>query len=650
MTDSPTSHAPEDVVAAPSPAPRHPTTHPTPRGIFRWTSIAAAAALLALVPVSMWAPPASAALGDDRDGDLVADIADLDDDDDGMSDERECDGATAGARFVDDAVNGRLGLQLRPSDLGMALSDADVTASLDISQRFGYPAGTGAVVVTAEHANRHPGADVFIGGVNPVADGTPTRFSFSGTLGVYLDIRHDLQWFDADVKTLETHDGTVLTDWFQLADPAYAAPGFSKSESAGAGGRVYTITGPPTVNPYPTIYYNGYSSELAGSIPNLRFVRPTTEFSFDAALVHAGLYPVINIFMYAECDTDLDGIGDRLDTDSDNDSCPDSVEGTPVATPADPFRTAGVVSVTTSPQSVDTVVGSAAHFSVGATASSTDAYVAGVPDLSAGVPEAPTYQWFVSTDDGGTFSPVAGATASTLVIDPVTSVMAGDRYRVRVASPSNPCGVDSAVAALTVFHPPVAVDDADPAPMPPGGAGEISIFANDDDPDGSPIPVGDHTVDLDPSTPAIDTEFVTPAGRWTYDPGTGIVRFESAPGAPAGVAAIDYRLCDPTDLCSVATVSFVVGREVTTTTAPSTTVPPATAPPTPARPVGPIRPGRPSVPAGSDSRVAGRSGNASNGLAFTGGDPGAPVAIAGMMVLLGVASLRGRSRNLRRRT
>lgn len=634
-----TSHAPNDMPIVPATPTRR------SRGLLRSAAIAVAIGLLALVPLSISAPPAGAAPGDDSDGDLIVDIVDPDDDNDGMDDQSECDGTAAGSRFVGDLMADRLGLELRPSDLGMALSDSDVTASLDISERFGYPPGTGAVVVSVEHANRHPGADVFIGGVNPVADGTPTRISFSGTLGVYLDIRHDVQWFDNDVKTLETHDGTRLTDWFQMANPAYAIAGFSKSEAAGADGQVYTITGPPTVSPYPTIYYNGYSSELAGTIPNLRFVQPTTEFSFDSALVHAGLYPVINIFMYAECDTDDDGIADRLDTDSDNDTCPDLLEGMGAS------RTAGSAAVTTSPASTDVVVGSAAQFDVTAEAQATSTFADGSPDWTVGVPETPTYQWFVSTDGGATFAPVAGSTSSSLVVDPVTSAMSGRHYRVRVASASNPCGLDSASAVLTVFHPPVAADDTEPTPIAPGGAGEISILTNDVDPDGPPTPAGVHEVDLDPSTPTIDTVRITPEGRWTYDPVTAVVRFEAAAAGPTGTASIGYRLCDTTGLCSDATVSFVVAPRsspiaaaatTTTSTTPAAPLTTATIPGAPTTPTTTSMTPKPTTSAGVRRPSGGtlRSG----GLAFTGGTPGVLVAIAGIALVAGLVLMGSRRR------
>lgn len=623
-------------------------------------------------------PLASAAPGDNSDADLVDDINDLDDDNDGIADIDECDGSAAAAEFVDDVMTNSFGIELRPSDFGLPLSARDVTVSDDISHRFGYPADSGAVTVTVTHANRHPSADVFISGINPVSDGTPTRFTFGGTLGVYLDMRHDIQWFNNDVKTLQTHDGTELTDWIQLGNPGYSQPGFSKSTTPAADGTIYRDHGPLVVPTWPTIHYASYSSELTGTVPNVRFVAPTTDFSFASSLVHPGLYPVINVFMYAECDTDGDGIADRLDVDSDNDSCPDVLEGTgsPVAAdvaadrlagPVDSAgrpvvlqqdgastRTAGRSVILSGPSAADVVAGSSAVFEVSASSSATTDFAAGAPVHSGGTPEATSYQWSISTDNATTFTAIAGATASSLTIGPVTSVQSGNWYRVRVSSASNPCGIDSAPAQLTVFHPPTATDDVVTTPIRPGDAGEVVLFTNDSDPDGAPTTATTHTVDLDPSTPAIEHTVVNSYGTWTYDPATGRLRFESAPNAPAGTASLPYRLCDSTSLCSTATASFVVA---TATTAPTTTASPSTTTPTPDADTPDLQaPPTPAVPPATAS-PSGQAGvgrqappsrrevmGTADKLAFTGAQPLTLVAVSGLLLAVGATLVRGRRR------
>lgn len=71
-----------------------------------------------------------------------------------------------------------------------------------------------------------------------------------------------------------------------------------------------------------------------------------------------------------------------------------------------------------------------------------------------------TYQWQVSTDNGGTYANVAnggvysGATTATLTLTGVTTTMNGYRYRVVINGQCPPSPVTSAAATLTVNVPP----------------------------------------------------------------------------------------------------------------------------------------------------------------------------------------------------
>ena len=64
------------------------------------------------------------------------------------------------------------------------------------------------------------------------------------------------------------------------------------------------------------------------------------------------------------------------------------------------------------------------------------------------------YQWQISTNGGGTFTNIAGATSATYTINPTTIAMNGNQFRVLVSStcaPGSP--ITSSVATLTVNNP-----------------------------------------------------------------------------------------------------------------------------------------------------------------------------------------------------
>ena len=281
---------------------------------------AALAAALALLALPLAASPAAAldSLTPDRDHDGLIDTVDPDDDNDGLTDLQEC----SGEHLAPLIQAGTPDLKLVPSLFGQTIgpkTDLDLTA--DISDQFGYGAGSGAVVVTIENAHTHPTADIFISGHNSVTNGPAgeTRVQITGTLGLYVDLRHDVQWFNNDTKILRTHDGTQLINTiaaFGGSDPA----GWSRPAPVTlADGFEYRVVGPPVVPPaepgkfayeFPTLYT---SPIYMTATPAPAILNILTDFGFETTLAHPGLYPVMDVFLYAECDSDGDGIGDRLD-------------------------------------------------------------------------------------------------------------------------------------------------------------------------------------------------------------------------------------------------------------------------------------------------------------------------------------------------
>ncbi|MEO7445436.1 MAG: T9SS type A sorting domain-containing protein [Ferruginibacter sp.] len=64
-----------------------------------------------------------------------------------------------------------------------------------------------------------------------------------------------------------------------------------------------------------------------------------------------------------------------------------------------------------------------------------------------------TYQWQVSTNNGTTWTNIAGATTASLTLTGVTAAMSGNQYRLVVFATCNPAGINSNAAVLTVNTP-----------------------------------------------------------------------------------------------------------------------------------------------------------------------------------------------------
>lgn len=166
-----------------------------------------------------------------------------------------------------------------PVHAGPGAPRAGIDTEVDISDQFGYPANSGGdrrchQCQPPSHRRR------VITGDNEYTNNQPTRFQISGTLGVYLDLRHDRQWFDNDTKTITTHDGSSLTDVLAMFDPDGRSPDFPASESPAANGTTYAVDGPAVPDP-PRLYDTQYVSEIYVRRPDLS----------QAAASHWGEWP-----------------------------------------------------------------------------------------------------------------------------------------------------------------------------------------------------------------------------------------------------------------------------------------------------------------------------------------------------------------------
>jgi subtilisin-like proprotein convertase family protein len=85
-----------------------------------------------------------------------------------------------------------------------------------------------------------------------------------------------------------------------------------------------------------------------------------------------------------------------------------------------------------------------------------------------------TYQWEVSTNDGLTWTPIAGATGQTLTLDGVTQLM--NNFRYRVVTTAGPCGsaTTSTFGLLTINQLPVVTLSSPQLTLVPGQSTTIT--------------------------------------------------------------------------------------------------------------------------------------------------------------------------------
>ncbi|MCX6244304.1 MAG: Ig-like domain-containing protein, partial [Bacteroidetes bacterium] len=118
-----------------------------------------------------------------------------------------------------------------------------------------------------------------------------------------------------------------------------------------------------------------------------------------------------------------------------------------------------------------------------------------------------------------------------------------DNFCIEVCDNGSPVLCDTAhytVIVTPVNDPPVAVDDY--ATTPEDTPVTIAILSNDSDIDGSLDPA---TIDLDPSTPGIQTSYTVPGqGTFVVNPVTDIVTFTPVLNFNGVVTPIPYQVCD----------------------------------------------------------------------------------------------------------
>jgi len=252
----------------------------------------------------------------ESDGDTYADRNDFDDDNDGITDAQECS-----LNNFSNLLNAYIGNEftfIRPSMFGYSIAHrSGIDTTVDISSSFGYPANSGAIIVTVSNANTHPTANEFY--VNEATG--PTQWAISGTVGAYTSIEHGQQYFSYDTRSITILNGT--SEHFLMGQQGID-PVDSKWLS-GNDGYTWRLTSDTTLRM--STSNNNISNPRLGILSMALTGTEPKYFQVGSTANNFQEWATYFVLILPECDYDKDGIPNRLDLDSDNDNCLDALEG-----------------------------------------------------------------------------------------------------------------------------------------------------------------------------------------------------------------------------------------------------------------------------------------------------------------------------------
>ncbi len=450
--------------------------------------------LLTLMVMSLTLPQAFAQMTD-TDGDGVFDSADLDNDNDGILDTDEiayCD--QAGDANV---TGGGSGTTYRNQLYFFDWAGQTITDGTSVSKTL-----SNGVTLTATINN------LTISGTTPLA---PANFGWSNcthcadsyyntATGVNPtlskpEFNNDSYEFDMVITATKGSNPYPLDVVVVDGEEANDADTVLQFET---NARAFTLmetfdnpNGITLSNGNKTLQYSGNSQGMAYYTSHSPVGQVTIKTSISGVKPDGVAFGV----RFLCADNDNDNIADSLDPDSDNDGCPDAIEGAgsinagqldgnnvidvasqggvdangvPVVVSGGQSigeaQTAAKVEFDNTaanggqPDDVTITIGAtgqSAAFNSTVTAMTTSDYTAsGQPDYSGPTATASTvlYQW-QQLVPGGAWADIAGATAASYTQANVTAAMNGYQYRVLVSCAENSCQVESDPATLTVNQP-----------------------------------------------------------------------------------------------------------------------------------------------------------------------------------------------------
>ncbi len=164
----------------------------------------------------------------------------------------------------------------------------------------------------------------------------------------------------------------------------------------------------------------------------------------------------------------------------------------------------------------------------------------------------------VTTDANGKYTAV-GVPAGTATVDVVESTLPAGVTQTAGTDPSPVIVVAGQIAdaGKDGYGPKLPTANNDSRSTPKDTPVTIPVLSNDAL--GS-SPIDPKTVDLDPSTPGVQTEKTVPEGKFTVDPNTGVVTFTPIPGFEGQVTPIQYTVKDEAgNTSNPATINVTVG-------------------------------------------------------------------------------------------
>ncbi len=262
-------------------------------------------------------------IADDQDGDMIVDICDLDDDNDGILDVDEgCPEPTP--NNLD--IFGTWG----PSGTVITLDANNSYTATNIN-------GTGLdIQFTEVQGGGVNGFPRTFTNVTPTIQGaTPTNINQTSEIDLTSTVLGHLEYNIEFFETGTNNPVSVCNFTFTMGDvdnsEIYGA--FTSSVLLGnIPGHVSQLNN-PTTGVYLQSDATGIPNNSNAADVSVTTFGPLNSFGFITEKTTAGQYGIfIKDIQFTLCncvgiDTDLDGIPDHLDPDSDNDGCPDAIEG-----------------------------------------------------------------------------------------------------------------------------------------------------------------------------------------------------------------------------------------------------------------------------------------------------------------------------------
>lgn len=239
-------------------------------------------------------------------GNFQVNNGDVDSDNDGISDLNEC-GYNNPSNLVTAYYENRFDF-IKPSNFGLSIQyRAGINLTLDISSVYGKPSGS--IIINVTNANTHPDHDDFF-----VNDSTgPTQWAITGTLGVYAALEQGQHYFSYDTRSITSLKTSTLKYLMSQSAVIASQPNWSRGND---GYTWWLNNNNPVTDPI-----------SLGNL-GLGLISPDPKyFQFAATSNNLNEWSTYFVRILPECDTDNDGIPNRLDLDSDNDGCLDALEG-----------------------------------------------------------------------------------------------------------------------------------------------------------------------------------------------------------------------------------------------------------------------------------------------------------------------------------